>query len=89
MEDRETRLKRLKIRSWRRGTKEMDLVLGPFADTHMANLSPEDLDKHEAMMAENDHDLYMWVSGQVPLPDDHKDALEKISRNFLQNNAPS
>ena len=38
----EARLKRMAMRSWRRGTKEMDLVLGPFADTHLAGLSEED-----------------------------------------------
>ena len=35
----EARLKRMAMRSWRRGTKEMDLVLGPFADAHLAGLS--------------------------------------------------
>jgi antitoxin CptB len=85
MEDRETRLKRLKIRSWRRGTKEMDLVLGPYADTHMWDLTDAELDQHESMMAEHDQDLYMWVSGQVPAPEEHKVALERISRNFMQN----
>ncbi|NIP76442.1 MAG: succinate dehydrogenase assembly factor 2, partial [Xanthomonadales bacterium] len=36
--DRETRLRRLRIRSWRRGTREMDLILGPFADARLADL---------------------------------------------------
>jgi antitoxin CptB len=57
----ETRLKRLKIRSWRRGTKEMDLILGPFCDAEAAALPEGDLDLYEALLSENDHDLYSWV----------------------------
>lgn len=85
MQDREKRLKRLKIRSWRRGIKEMDLILGGYADSEMANLSDSELDQHEAMMAEQDHDLYLWVSGQVECPEEHKVAIDRISRNFSQN----
>ena len=44
----DTRLRRLKIRSWRRGTKEMDLILGPFADAELGGLSVAELDALEA-----------------------------------------
>lgn len=77
-EDRETRLKRLRIRSWRRGTKEMDLLLGSFADGAMAELSAADLDAHEALMAEHDHDLYVWYSGQQPTPAEHVAAMARV-----------
>ena len=65
MSDGETapRLKRLRIRSWRRGTKEMDLILGPFADTALAGLAEAELTLFEALLEENDHDLYRWISG--------------------------
>jgi antitoxin CptB len=49
----EARLKRMRMRSWRRGTKEMDLVLGPYADAHLA---------------ENDQDLMAWILGQSAPP---------------------
>ncbi len=62
------RLKRLKMRSWRRGTKEMDLILGPFADARLANFSDEDLEAYERLLGENDQDLYRWVSGQAEAP---------------------
>ncbi|NNE80946.1 MAG: succinate dehydrogenase assembly factor 2 [Silicimonas sp.] len=68
MEDRDTRLRRLKMRSWRRGTKEMDLVLGRFWDDDGSSLNSADLDLYEALLAENDQDLYQWVSGQAPAP---------------------
>ena len=61
--DRDIRLKRLKIRSWRRGTKEMDLLLGPFADGPLRDLDDPTLDAYEALLDENDNDLYLWASG--------------------------
>ena len=51
METPENRLKRLHMRSWRRGMKEMDLILGHFADDQLANLSPADMDLYERMLA--------------------------------------
>ena len=66
----EHRLKRLKMRSWRRGTKEMDMMLGPFADAELDGLSARELDLYEALLSENDQDLYVWMSGQEPLPDE-------------------
>ena len=65
----ENRLKRLRMRSWRRGIKEMDLILGQFCDERLDGLSPEMLNDYEALLAENDQDLYRWVTGQEPAPD--------------------
>jgi antitoxin CptB len=78
MTDPEKRLKRLKIRSWRRGTKEMDLILGPFFDSRGASLSDATLDAYEALLAENDQDLYQWFSGQVPAPEPFEPLLAVI-----------
>lgn len=61
----EIRLRRLKMRSWRRGMKEMDLILGHFADGPLSELSPKDLDAYEAVLTENDQDLYLWVTARV------------------------
>lgn len=66
---REARLKMLRMRSWRRGMKEMDLILGPFADRHLANLTDADLDAYDRVLGENDQDLYLWVTGAQPCPD--------------------
>ena len=63
METKEARLKRMAMRSWRRGTKEMDLVLGPFADAHLAGLTEADLVTYDALLAENDQDLMAWILG--------------------------
>ncbi|MEM8553628.1 MAG: succinate dehydrogenase assembly factor 2 [Pseudomonadota bacterium] len=68
MESPEARIKRLKMRSMRRGIKEMDIILSRFADTTLEQLSDADIQLYDALLAENDHDLYQWVSGQQPTP---------------------
>ena len=59
------RLKRLKMRSMRRGIKEMDIILSGFSDLHLIDMSGAQLDLYEDFLDENDQDLYQWVSGQV------------------------
>jgi antitoxin CptB len=82
-EDRETRLKRLRLRSWRRGIKEMDLMFGTFADEKMASLTDTELDAHEMLMAEHDQDLLVWVTRQQDTPDELKDALSRVQNYYL------
>ena len=73
------RLKRLRMRSWRRGIKEMDLILGGFADARLETLTSPQLDAYEAMLDENDQDLYKWVSGALPTPAAHQPILSVIA----------
>ena len=87
MEDATARLKRMKMRSWRRGTKEMDLLLGPWADAHIDDLTPEALEVYEVLLAENDQDLMSWVLGQTPTPKELTPMLDQIAefgRNRLR-----
>ncbi len=81
-ETHEHRLKRLKIRAWRRGTKEMDLILGSFVDAKIGTLNAAELDALEALMAEQDLELYTWFTGQVPVPAEHSVILLKISNEI-------
>ena len=69
-EDIAIRRRRLRYRAWHRGTKEMDLVLGPFADAHLEGFETPELDRLEALMEEEDTDLLKWVMGQEPVPAD-------------------
>ena len=64
----EAQLTRMKMRAWRRGTKEMDLILGPFADARLAGLGAADLADFDALLSENDHDLYGWITGAGTAP---------------------
>ena len=65
MDDHEARLKRIVMRSWRRGTREMDLILGPFAEAEMAAMDADSLDAYERLLEENDQDLYPWVTARM------------------------
>ncbi|WP_424929334.1 succinate dehydrogenase assembly factor 2 [Amaricoccus tamworthensis] len=79
----EHRLKRLRMRSWRRGTKEMDLILGPFADSALKELDSMDLDAFEALLVENDQDLYSWFSGRAPTPERHVKILDFVRSRHI------
>jgi len=65
----ETQRKKLRIRAWRRGFKEADLILGRFADAHLDGLSPAGVDAFEALLEENDADIYAWIIGREATPD--------------------
>ena len=78
-EDRATRIKRLRMRAARRGTREMDLVLMGFAREDLAGLDPAQLDAFEALLEENDQDLYAWISGQSEAPARHAAILSRIA----------
>ncbi|MEM7642266.1 MAG: succinate dehydrogenase assembly factor 2 [Pseudomonadota bacterium] len=77
---RDVRLKRLRIRSWRRGIKEMDLILGGYADAELAGLDDDALDIFEAVLGENDHDLFAWVTGQGEPPARYAPLMAELSR---------
>jgi len=78
-EPRETRLKRLRMRSIRRGIKEMDLILGAFSADVLGDLPPAGLDLYDMLLTENDHDLYAWVSGQHPTPPEYLELVSMIA----------
>lgn len=78
METAEARLKRMAMRSWRRGTKEMDLVLGPYADAHLAGMAEAQLALYDRLLGENDQDLLPWVLGQHPAPADYATLIAEI-----------
>lgn len=64
----DARLKKLRFRAWRRGFREADLILGPFADRHVQDFSPAELDWFEALLEQPDQDLYAWIIGTQPTP---------------------
>lgn len=69
METDEARLKRMAMRSWRRGTKEMDLILGPYADAHLDKMSEAELIRYDSLLEENDTDLLPMILGQQSAPE--------------------
>jgi antitoxin CptB len=62
------RRKRLSFRSWHRGTREADLILGSFADANLAGFDDERLDRYEALLECPDADLFNWIIGRTAPP---------------------
>ncbi len=67
-ENLENMRKRLQYRSWHRGTREMDLLLGSFADGHLSGFSESELAQYEEILNISDPDLYNWMTGQEAAP---------------------
>ena len=67
----EHRIKRLQMRSMRRGIKEIDLILSAYAEARLPQMDDAGLTLYDQMLNENDHDLYLWVSGQAEAPADY------------------
>ena len=66
VEDLENWRKRLTYRSWHRGMKEMDLLMGTFADQHVPTFNAEQLRAYDAVLDIEDPDLYAMYMGQIP-----------------------
>jgi antitoxin CptB len=60
----EIRLRRVRYRSWHRGCKETDVILGRFADERLETLTPEQLTVYEALLDEQDVDIWNWLVGK-------------------------
>jgi len=65
------RRKQLRFRSWHRGTREADLLLGAFADRYLARFDAAQLDRYAALIDCPDADLFDWIAGRVPPPARH------------------
>jgi antitoxin CptB len=79
-EPRDIRLRRLTMRSMRRGIREMDIILSRFARARLGGLSEAELDLYDALLEENDQDLYQWVSGQRAAPEPYRAMIVDIAK---------
>jgi|TARA_B110000908_G_scaffold121420_1_gene142321 antitoxin CptB len=75
----EHRIKRLVMRSMRRGIKEMDIILSAYAAENLVLMDDATIALYDLLLDENDQDLYQWVTGQVPAPEKFKQMIAKIS----------
>lgn len=71
----DVRRKRILFRCWHRGMKEMDLLLGRFADARLPSLTEEQLDSLETLMEIGDQELFAWMSGRKAAPEDIRDGI--------------
>ncbi len=79
-ETREIRIKRLRMRAWHRGIKEMDLILGGWADKELSSADDSALNLFERVLEEDDHDLYQWVSGQRQAPEYFQEFSKELAQ---------
>lgn len=82
---REHKVKRLHMRSMRRGIKEMDLILPSFAANRLVRMDEAALSLYDEMLSENDHDLYQWVTGQVSPPEAYSALIGDIQKHLAAN----
>ncbi len=78
----DARFKKLKYRAWHRGFVEADLILGPFADQHVASLSADDLDAFEVLLDQPDPDLFAWIVGTAEAPAEFDTPVLAAIRDF-------
>jgi antitoxin CptB len=78
-ESRDIRLRRLTMRSMRRGIREMDIILMRYSRARLGDLSDEQLDIYDTLLDENDQDIYQWVSGQIASPDKYSAMISDIA----------
>ena len=81
-EDLERRRKRLAFRAWHRGMKELDLLIGGFADRHLAELDAGQLERFEALLDVPEPLMYAWLMGQDRPPAEFEHDVMTLLLNF-------
>lgn len=76
----EARVKRARLRAWRRGFREADLILGPFADMRLSSMTEAELASFERLLEVGDHDLYAWIVGAETPPAEYDDGVLEALR---------
>ena len=86
--DLDPRRRRVLYRAWRRGTREMDLLMGSFCDVAIGACSEADVDALEELIEVPDHDLYAWLTGAEAVPAAHDTPVFDRLRAFHTHAAP-
>ncbi len=82
------RRRRILLRSWRRGMREVDLLLGQFADARLAELSEDELDQLEHFMEAQDADIFSWFAGSKPVDPAYDRPIFYQIKAFHTHNGP-
>ena len=78
----ENRIKKLSYQSWHRGTRELELILGGFADQHLSTFTEQELDEYQSILEKNDMDLWDWITGRVEIPSQYFNLILKMICKF-------
>lgn len=81
-ETREIRRKRLRFRSWHRGTQEMDLLIGSFADAHIEAFNDAQLGQFEALLDVPEPVVYDWILGRTQAPPEYDHEVLRLLLDF-------
>jgi len=76
------RRRKLLFRCWHRGIREMDLILGRFANDEIENLAGQELDDFERLMEVPDSDLLAWVTGERETPAEYDTVVFRRMRDM-------
>jgi antitoxin CptB len=76
------RRRRMLFRSWHRGTREADLIMGRFADAHLASFNDAELDQFEHLLDALETDLLSWMTGLAEVPAEHDTPMFRRVRDF-------
>src|SRR5262245_44664494 len=78
----DARRRKLLFRAWHRGMREMDLIMGRFADAAVADLTEAELTEFEQLIEVSDRELLAWVTGEADVPAHQDTALFRRLRDF-------
>lgn len=81
------RLKRVLFRAHHMGSNENDILFGGFATQHLQSLSPEQVDRFECLLAENDSDLFNWVTGKEAVPEQLNHDVMAMLQDYVKTEA--
>ena len=76
------RRKRLLFRSWHRGTRELDLLLGGFAERYLSTFSTNQLEVYEQLLEFSDLDIYHWITEVKSVPAFAQSEILTLLQNF-------
>ena len=80
--DLDPRRRKVLFRSWHRGMREMDLIMGQFADAHIDQLTDAELDTYEQLIEAPDRDILMWLTGEKEVPSNYDTPVYRRIKAF-------
>ncbi|WP_293863009.1 succinate dehydrogenase assembly factor 2 [uncultured Alsobacter sp.] len=86
--DLDVRRRKILFRSWHRGIREMDLIMGQFADAHISDLTDAELDVYEALIEVPDRDLFAWLTDAADVPENYDTDVYRRVKAFHTHMAP-
>jgi antitoxin CptB len=86
--DLDARRRRNLFRAWHRGIREMDLIMGRFADAEIGTMSEADLEEFERLIEVPDHELFRWITGEGETPGNYDTPVFRRLKTFHSHSTP-